>query len=142
VGKNKATALKLQLLNFYGRKVNDFPVRLSKDNLDAVPAGYDLLVDGFDNAASRRLVQDYARRHNKPCLHAGLAAEGAYGIVRWDRNFIIDEEDAPGQPTCEGTGFLPIIVRVSSALIRSIQVFLDEGRELNWNIGPENAESF
>jgi molybdopterin-synthase adenylyltransferase len=141
-GKNKATALKTQLLNFYDVKLQDYPVRLTSLNADAILGVSDLIVDCFDNAESRRLVQDFARAKQKPCVHAGLAANGEFGVVRWDKDFVIDEEDVAGQATCEGRGFLPIILRVSSSLVASLQFFLKEGRQLNWNISPRNAESF
>src|SRR5215813_5298310 len=76
VGKNKATALKMQLLNFYDAKLQDYTVKLTALNVDAVLSGADLVVDCFDNAESRRLVQDYVRSNRKPCVHAGLAANG------------------------------------------------------------------
>jgi hypothetical protein len=142
VGKNKATALKTQLLNFYGAKLQDYTVKLTSLNVDTILAGADLVVDCFDNAESRRVVQTYVRANRKPCVHAGLAANGEFGVIRWDKDFVIDEEDAAGQATCEGRGFLPIILRVSSSLVASIQWFLENSREVNWNISPRNAESF
>ncbi len=142
VGKNKAAALKAQLLNFYGVQLQDYAVKLTALNLDAIVGGADLVVECFDNAESRRLVQNYVRRKQKPCVHAGLAANGEFGVVRWDKDFVIDEEDATGQATCEGRGFLPLILRVSSSLVSSIQFFLKDSKQVNWNISPRNAESF
>jgi molybdopterin/thiamine biosynthesis adenylyltransferase len=142
VGKNKATALKMQLLNFYDVKLLDYTVRLTPLNVDAVLAESGLVVECFDNAESRRVVQDYVRSRRKPCIHAGLAANGEFGMVRWDESFTIDEESAPGQATCEGRGFLPLILRVSSCLVASIQFFLAFGQQINWNVSPRNAESF
>jgi hypothetical protein len=142
VGKNKATALKAQLQNFYGLKIQDYTVKLTALNVDAILGSADLAVDCFDNAESRKMVQDYARAKKKPCVHAGLAANGEFGVVRWDRDFIIDTEDVAGQATCEGRGFLPIILRVSSSLIASIQWFLQDRKEINWNISPRSADSF
>lgn len=142
VGKNKATALKMQLLNFYDVKLQDYTVKLTSLNVDALLGEAGLVVEGFDNAESRRVVQDYVRSRKKPCVHAGLAANGEFGVVRWDRHFTIDEEAVPGQATCEGRGFLPLILRVSSSLAASVQFFLADGREVSWNVSPGNAESF
>ena len=142
IGKNKATALKMQLLNFYGLKLQDYCVRLTSLNVDTILGGADLVVECFDNAASRRLVQEYVRSRRKACVHAGLAANGEFGVVRWDEHFRIEEEDAPGQATCEGRGFLPLILRVSSSLVSSLQLFLADSQRVNWNISPRNAESF
>src|SRR5437867_5704196 len=142
VGKNKATALKLQLLNFYDVKLQDYTVKLTALNADAILGSADLVVECFDNAESRRVVQNYVRLKQKPCVHAGLAANGEFGVVRWDEHFTIDDEGVPGQATCEGRGFLPLILRVSSSLVASIQFFLADKPQVNWNISPRNAESF
>jgi molybdopterin/thiamine biosynthesis adenylyltransferase len=142
VGKNKAIALKTQMLNFYDVKLQDYTVRLTELNADAILGPADLLVECFDNAESRRVVQSCARNRHKPCIHAGLAANGEFGVVRWDEYFTVDEEGAPGQATCEGRGFLPLILRVSSSLVASLQFFLAEKRHVNWNVSPGNAESF
>lgn len=142
VGKNKATALKMQMLNFYDVKVQDYTVKLTSLNVEAILGAADLVLECFDNAEGRRLVQNYVRSVHKPCLHAGLAANGEFGVVRWDDYFTIDEEGVPGQATCEGRGFLPLILRVSSSLVASIQFYLTEQRQVNWNVSPRNAESF
>jgi hypothetical protein len=142
IGKNKATALKMQLLNFYDVKLQDYTVKLTALNVEAILGDAGLVVECFDNAESRRVVQNFVRTKQKPCIHAGLAANGEFGVVRWDKHFTIDEEGAPGQATCEGRGFLPIILRVSGSLVASIQFFATNGREVNWNISPQNAESF
>ena len=142
IGKNKAAALKLQLFNFYGVKLEDFPVRLCDQNVDALLAPAGLIVECFDNAESRRIVQDYVRAQSKPCVHAGLAANGEFGVVRWDKDFTLEEESEPGQPTCEGRGFLPLILRVTTALVASVQFFLADASQVNWNVSPRNADSF
>jgi hypothetical protein len=142
IGKNKANAAKMQLLNFYDVKLQDYAVKLTSLNAEAILGAADLIVDCFDNAESRRVIQDFARAKQKPCIHAGLAANGEFGVIRWDQHFVIDGEDVAGQPTCEGRGFLPLILRVSSSVVASIQFFLADKKQVNWNISPRNAESF
>ena len=142
IGKNKATSLKMQLLNFYDVKLQDYTVKLTALNADAILGPADLIVECLDNAEGRRVVQNYVRSKHKSCVHAGLAANGEFGVVRWDKDFVIDEESAAGQATCEGRGFLPLILRVSSALVASLEFFLADSCEVNWNVSPRNADSF
>ena len=142
VGKNKASALKAQLQNFYGVRIEDFPVRLTGLNVETLLDPVDLVVDCFDNAASRQLVQDHVRANGTACLHGGLAADGAFGVVRWDEDFTIDPEDVPGQATCEGAGFLPLITMVSAAMVRSIRDWMNDGTRRSWNVSPTAADSF
>lgn len=127
VGKNKAEALKLQLSNFHGRKAEAFGVRLTADNVAALCGEADLLVDCFDNLASRELLSSFARGAGKPLLHAAISGDGTFGIVRWDERFRPDAEDVEGQATCEGGEHLPLIGLVGAALARTIQDFLKSG---------------
>jgi molybdopterin/thiamine biosynthesis adenylyltransferase len=92
IGKNKAEALKLQLFNFYGVKSEAFGVRVTAENVEALCGGADLIVDCFDNAKSRLMLSEFARRANKPLLHGAISADGTFGLVRWDERFTADAE--------------------------------------------------
>ena len=127
VGKNKADALKLQLSNFWGIKAESFGVRLGEDNVATLCGAADLVVDAFDNAASRRLLSTWARGASKPLVHAAVSADGTFGIVRWDERFTPDEEGTPGAATCEGGEHLPLIAVVASTLARAVQDFVTTG---------------
>ncbi len=127
VGKNKAEALRLQLLNFHGLKAEAFGVRLTAENIAQLAASADLLVDAFDNQASRLLLQTFARAQGKALVHAGVAGDGTFGIVRWDERFVPDAEDVAGQATCEGGAHLPLIGQLSATLARAIQDFVRDG---------------
>jgi molybdopterin-synthase adenylyltransferase len=124
LGRNKAEALRLQLANFYGVRAEAYPVRLETTNVDTLAGRAGLLVDCFDNAESRTILSDYARRAGTPLVHAGLSGDGTFGLVRWDERFAPDAEDRPGQPTCAGGEHLPLIGLVAAALARAIQDFV------------------
>lgn len=127
LGKNKAAALKLQLLNFYGLKSWAHPVRLTTHNVAALCQGASLLIDCFDNRASRLVLSEFARTAGIPLVHAAIAADGTFGLVRWDERFTADAEDEPGQATCEGGQFLPFIGVVGASLARIIQDWVATG---------------
>ena len=127
IGKNKADALKAQLLNFYGLKSEAFGVRLSDSNVATLLEGASLAVDCFDNAASRSIVSRFARGAALPLLHAGISQDGAFGLVRWDARFTPDAEDHEGQATCEGGAHLPMLTLVSAVIARTVQDFLASG---------------
>jgi len=127
VGKNKAEAVRLQLGNFYGVKAEALGVRLAAGNVAQLLDGCDLAVDCFDNHDSRVVLSEAARPRALPLVHAALAADGSFGLVRWDERFAPDREDAPGQATCEGGEHLPVIGVVGTALARAIQDFLRGG---------------
>ena len=127
LGKNKAEAIRLQLANFYDVKAEAFGVRLAPTNAAQLLAGCTLAVDCFDNADSRLVLSEATRAAAIPLVHAALAADGTFGIVRWDERFTPDREDAPGQPTCEGGEHLPMIGLVGATLARTIQDFVSSG---------------
>ena len=141
VGKNKAEALKLQLFNFWGVRAEALPVRLSAQNTDSLLGDADLIVDCFDNWASRTLLCDYARAHGKALLHAAVAADGSCGLVRWDERFVADQEDAEGQPTCEGGEHLPLIGLLGAALSRAIQDFVSRGERHDYHVARNGVTS-
>ena len=127
LGKNKAEAVRLQLANFYGAKAEAMGVRLAATNAAQLLAGAALAVDCFDNADSRIALSDAACTAGVPLLHAALAGDGTFGIVRWDERFVPDREDVAGQATCEGGEHLPMIGLVGATLARAIQDFLRAG---------------
>ena len=132
VGRNKAEALRLQLLNFYGISADAFPVRLDATNVDTLCTGAGLVVDCFDNAASRRVLSEHARARRSPLVHAAMSADGTFGIVRWDERFEADDEDTPGQATCENGEHLPLVGMLAAAVARVIQDFVvsDQRRDV------------
>jgi len=139
IGKSKVEALK-QTMNFlWNVKVDTIPHKLVQNNADALLGGWDLIIDTLDNGEARRIVQAYVRAHNTPCLHGALAADGAFGRVIWDAQFVIDEEDSQGAPTCEGGEHLPYIGIVSAYLARAAQVFLRHGKKIGFSISPTNV---
>jgi molybdopterin/thiamine biosynthesis adenylyltransferase len=137
IGKNKAEAVRLQLANFYGAggvRVEALGVRLAPTNAAQLLAGSDLAVDCFDNADSRSALAEAARARELPLVHGALAADGTFGLVRWDERFTPDREDVPGQPTCEGGEHLPMIGLVGAALARAIQDFARSGSRHDYSI--------
>lgn len=134
VGKNKAQALRLQLQNFYGVKAEAMGVRLISQNAAELLANCDLAVDCFDNQASRVLLSEKARELSIPLLHGALAADGTFGLVRWDERFTADAEDAEGQATCEGGEHLPVIGLVGATLARAIADFVRAGDKHDYMI--------
>ena len=139
LGKNKAEALKAQLLNFHGVKAEAFGVRLTKENVEQLVKGAGLTVDCFDNAESRRVISEYARSANLPLVHAAISGDGSFGLVRWDERFTPDAEDHAGQATCEGGEHLPMIGLLSATLARTIQDFVTKQERRDSMVGLKSV---
>jgi molybdopterin/thiamine biosynthesis adenylyltransferase len=54
--------------------------------------GAGVVIDAFDNAASRQLVQDHCRAAGVPCLHVGLFED--YCEIVWDEHYRVPKDVA------------------------------------------------
>ncbi len=135
VGKNKAEALKAQLLNFHSVKAEAFGVRVTAENVATLGAGATLLVDCFDNAASRAVLSTHAQAAGVPLVHAAISGDGTFGLVRWDERFVPDLEDHAGQATCEGGVHLPMVGLLAATLARTVQDFVTTGARRDSMVG-------
>lgn len=140
VGKKKVDALKQAMQFCYGRKIETVSNKLTADNVDQLLAGADLLIDCLDNGEARRLVQGYARANDVPCLHGALAANGGFGRVVWDKNFVIDDEAGAGAATCEDGEFLPFIQITATYIAQAVQRFIKQRRTIGYEISPGGIE--
>lgn len=136
VGKNKTQSLYQTLQFMFGLKVYKIPHRLTSDNVEQLLGDSDLIIDCLDNAASRVLVQEYARETGTPCLHGALSADGVFGRVVWSENFVIDSEGTEGAATCEGGEHLPFIGVASTLLARAAQRFLVDEKKVGFELHP------
>lgn len=140
VGTLKVNGLKQNLQFLFGMKVEAVSTKLTPENEEQLLSGADLIVDCLDNGAARRVIQGFARRTGTACLHGALAADGAFGQVRWDETFAIDDESADAKATCEDGEHLPFISIVSSYLAKSVQDFLKDGKQRGYLIAPRGVQ--
>lgn len=135
VGKNKTVSLS-QVLSLFDKKTTTMPVMVTQANVDVVLQKADLVVDCMDNGRSRRLVQDAVRGARIPCIHGAVDAQGTFGRVIWDQDFVVDDEDVTGAPTCEDGENLPFSALVASYLTMSVRDFVRTGRMVSYQIYP------
>jgi hypothetical protein len=134
VGKGKVQGLQ-QAMNFmFGVKIDTVPHKLVADNADVLLRA-DLVIDCLDNGEARRVIQDTVRRSGTPCLHGALsAADNAFGRVVWDSDFRIDDEAGEGAATCEDGAGLPFIALVSAVMAKTVQDFLQTGKQHSYQV--------
>lgn len=157
VGKAKVASLQ-QTMNFlFGRKIDTVPHKLTSDNVKELLGGADLIIDCLDNGVARRLVQNHVRsphlvmtvskgevkdtkyKASYPCIHGALDANGSFGRVVWDENFVIDDEGKAGAATCEDGAHLPFITVVAANIAYAAQQFLKDGRRIGFEVSPGGA---
>lgn len=135
VGKAKVQSLKQAMDFLFGRKIDVVPHKLVENNAKEILGSADLVIDCLDNGEGRRVIQNFVRTAKVPCLHGALAADGSFGSVIWDDQFVIDDATGAAK-TCEDGEHLPFIVKVSAYLADAAQVFLKKDRRMGFNIHP------
>ncbi len=91
-GEWKVEALRDLLFRAAGVEIDAVRQELVPANAAKLLAGADLVVDGFDNSASRRAVAEACAAAGLPCLHIGLNA--GYAEIRWNERYRIPADAA------------------------------------------------
>lgn len=81
-GAHKARVLANALYRALNLEVDARSVELTETNAAKLLKECALVVDAFDNSASRRVLKEYSASAGVACLHAGLA--GDYAEVIWN----------------------------------------------------------
>src|SRR5262249_35925348 len=90
VGGKKAEILRNLIFREVGEEISAQSLELSERNINRVLKGASLIVDAFDNTASRKLVYDYCREHSIACLHVGV--NDSYGEARWNESYRVPSD--------------------------------------------------
>ncbi|MBE9102232.1 HesA/MoeB/ThiF family protein [Vacuolonema iberomarrocanum] len=85
IGSPKAKMLANSLYRAVGVAIAPIHKELNAQNARKLLKGSQLVIDTFDNAASRQVLKDWGDRTQTPCLHAGMAAD--YGEVIWNPHY-------------------------------------------------------
>ncbi|MGE5660054.1 MAG: ThiF family adenylyltransferase [Actinomycetota bacterium] len=110
VGAFKAKILANNLYRAIGTKVEAETKELTATNMAQLLKESRLIIDVFDNSASRQAVKDYADRTRIPCLHAGLSAD--YAEVTWNSIYRVpsDVNDVCDHPLARKLVMLTVAV--------------------------------
>ncbi len=123
-------------------EVRTFPERLASDNAERLLAGYDVVVDGSDNFATRYLVSDVTTRFGIPNVHGSIYRFEGQVSVFWP-----GRPEAPGPcyrclypeppppelaPSCAEAGVLGVLPGVMGMLeaVETVKLLLGVGEPL------------
>jgi len=116
IGKSKAESARESILEINPYvQVNIHGEPLTRDNALDIFAGYDLIVDGTDNFATRYLVNDAAVLLNKPYVWGSIYRFDGQASVFWSEHgpcyrCLYPEPPPPGMvPSCAEGGVLGVL---------------------------------
>jgi molybdopterin/thiamine biosynthesis adenylyltransferase len=118
VGAWKVEVLRQRLFRSTGIEIDALRKELSDRSARTLLQDGGLVIDTFDNSASRRLVQEHCRGLTLPCLHVGLYAD--YGEVIWDERYRVPQDlagDVCDYPLARNLILLVVAV-ASEAVVR------------------------
>ena len=127
----KVDALRGHIFRATGTEIVTVPKRLDKGNATKFLRGATLVLDTFDNSASRRLVTETSKASKLPCLHLGMNA--GYGEVRWNEVYRVPEDMAEGN-ACEYPLARNLILLVVAAGGEAALRWLLTGQQENYAI--------
>jgi len=128
VGGKKVDVLRSRLFRTTEIEIEAVSKELSEGNARALLKGSEIVVDTFDNSASRRLVQDQCRASGLACLHVGLYAD--YCEVVWDEVYRVPQDvagDVCEYPLARNLVLLAVAI-ASETLVRYVLAGLRESR--------------
>jgi molybdopterin/thiamine biosynthesis adenylyltransferase len=114
-GAFKARVLANALYRALGVEVDARSVELTRVNASKLLDGSALVVDVFDNSASRLVLKEYCADRGMACLHAGLA--GDYAEVIWNEIYRVPsaaQDDVCDYPLARNLVTLTVAVACES----------------------------
>jgi molybdopterin/thiamine biosynthesis adenylyltransferase len=129
VGAWKVEVLRHRLFRDAGVEIDAVRKELTERTAGALLKGAGLVLEAFDNAASRRLVQQQCRTLAIPCLHVGLFAD--YAEVIWDEAYRVPAD--VGGDVCDYPLARNLIVLAVAVASETLVRFVTADERLNWS---------
>src|SRR5512141_1420338 len=130
-GAFKVDVLKVQCFRSAGVEITVINKWLDERTIKKSLHDAELVIDTFDNSASRRLVTDYCREQGVACVHLGLNAE--YGEVRWNEVYRVPN-DVVAQDVCAYPLARNLILLTVAAGSEAILRYVIEGRREDYSV--------
>lgn len=131
VGAYKVDVLRAHCFRAAGVEIVTIAKELDERTAKKFLRGADLVVDAFDNFASRRVVAEHCRAEGVACLHLGMNAD--YGEVRWNEDYHVPADVAEGD-VCDVPLARNLILLVVAAGSEAILRWALEGRRENYAV--------
>jgi molybdopterin/thiamine biosynthesis adenylyltransferase len=131
VGAFKVEVLRAHCFRAAGVELQAIAKRLDERTGAKFLRGADLVIDTFDNSASRRIMTEHCRTVGVAGLHLGLNAD--YGEVRWNERYRVPADAVLGN-ACEYPLARNLILLVVGAGSEAVLRYLLENRKENFSV--------
>lgn len=125
IGQSKVKALKNKMFEVLNQTIITSHERLEKSNIKFLDTS-GIVIDGFDNVPSRKLVTDYCKDKKINCLHVGLFKD--YAEVIWNENYRVPDE-VNNIDICEYPLARNIILLAVAVATEILITYLDKGKK-------------
>ena len=131
VGAFKVDVLRGHCFRAAGIEITTLNKRLTETTVHKFLRAASLVVDTFDNSASRRIVSEHCRQNAIACLHLGMNAD--FGEIHWNEAYRIPQ-DIVALDVCEYPLARNLILLVVAAGSEAIVRYALEDRKENYSI--------
>jgi molybdopterin/thiamine biosynthesis adenylyltransferase len=98
IGQLKVSALKSRIYDQMGVNIETVSRKLEESTIKKDLTKGSIVVDGFDNSESRKLVTEYCQENGLVCLHVGLNQN--YAEIHWNEGYRVPTP-VKGLDVCE-----------------------------------------
>ncbi|MDD5650177.1 MAG: ThiF family adenylyltransferase [Candidatus Nanoarchaeia archaeon] len=130
-GQLKTNTIKNHVFNCMGFSIETISKKLEESNVKKLLQQNNIIIDGFDNVISRKLVTQYCREKSINCLHIGLAKD--YAEIIWNDKYRIPDE-VNSIDVCEYPLARNIILLAVAVATEILITYLDKKEKNNFII--------
>ena len=135
IGAWKADVLSSRVFRATAAEIEGVPKELTAQNVGKITRGANVVVDCFDNSASRALLTSWCSEKSLPCLHMGVNAD--YGEVKWNEEYRVPG-DVEGIGACDYPLARNLLLFVVALGSESLLRFLWRGEKKNFSFTLED----
>lgn len=129
IGQLKVAALKAKIFDAMGISIETFSTKLEPGNVKKILKTGSVVVDGFDNSDSRRLVTEYCHANKITCLHVGLYKD--CGEIHWNEGYRVPDP-VKGLDVCEYPLARNVILMTVTVATEILIKYLDKNIKENY----------
>jgi predicted ThiF/HesA family dinucleotide-utilizing enzyme len=130
IGQLKVAALRNRMFEVLNTQIIAISKKLDKSNLSLIEPS-NLVIDGFDNVPSRKLITDYCKEKYIDCLHIGLFQD--YAEIIWNEKYRVPDE-VTNMDICEYPLARNIILLAVAIATEILITYVELGEKRNFVI--------